>query len=381
MRILFLHCAKEWSGTARAFAVAARGLAARGYNVTFLAEPHSNVEQSASRMANVASKIGGEDPVAQRDVAPFEIVPFSCEGGWFSAARRMRHLFRRWDADVVMVHTEQEHIIAAVACWFGRKGRVVRRTPASCQLAMGGKGKFANWLTKTTYLFASEEDARIAILPRKADRTTIARLGVDPSRYPDRTAVAQEPKTEDIRYIICVYDPTSRGRAATAIRTVSMLAPRHPYLRLIIFGAGSDSEDLRMQAAALDVMDLVSFLGERDDHLTLMRDAELGWVVAEADTAAYGILDLMALGVPVIAAEGTVADVYVANLISGALIPTEDAATTAATVVSLLSNEEQRQAMGAAARVRVSREFPEQAMIDGFEKAIASAAGRSRKKG
>lgn len=380
MRILFLHSAREWSGTARAFAVAARGLAARGYNVTFLAEPHSNVEQSTSRMANVASRTGGEDPASPTNVAPFEVVAFSGFGNWFAAARRLRHLFRRWEADVVMVHTEQEHMIAAVACWFGRKGRVVRRTPANCQLAMGGKGKFANWLTKTTYLFSSEEDARLAILPRKADRTIIARLGVDTSRYPDRTATTQEPKPEDIRYIICVYDPTSRGRAATAVRTVSMLAPRHPYLRLIIFGAGSDSEDLRMQAAALNVMDLVSFLGERDDHLTLMRDAELGWVVAEADTAAYGILDLMALGVPVIAAEGSVADVYVANLISGVLIPPEDAAATAATVVTLLASEEQRQAMGAAAKVRVSREFPEKAMIDGFESAISAAAGRSRNK-
>jgi len=381
VRILFLHCAREWSGTARAFAVAARGLAARGYNVTFLAEPHSNVEQSASRMATVASKLGGEDPVARRDVAPFEVVPFSCDGTWFGAAWRLRHLFRRWDADVVFVHTEREHIIASVACWLGRSGKIIRRTPSSCQLAMAGKGKFANWLTRTTYLFASENDARIALLPRRTDRGAIARLGVDPSRYPNRTAVTQEPKPEDIRYIICVYDPTSRGRAATAIRTVSMLAPRHPYLRLIIFGAGSDSEDLRMQAAALNVMDLVSFLGERDDHLTLMRDAELGWVVAEADTAAYGILDLMALGVPVIAAEGGVGDVYVANLISGALIPAEDAATTAATVVTLLSSEEQRQAMGAAARVRVGRDFPEQAMIDGFEGAVTTAAGRSRHKG
>ncbi len=381
MRILFLHCTREWSGTARAFAVAARGLAARGYNVTFLAEAHSNVEQSVSRMATVASKLGGDDPVAQRDVAPFDIVPFPCEGNWFSCAWRLRHLFRRWDADIVFVHTEREHIIASMACRLGGSGKVVRRTPASCQLAMAGKGKFANWLTSTTYLFASDGDARIAILPRRNNRSAIARLGVDVSRYPDRTAVQQEPKPDDIRYIICVYDPTSRGRAATAIRTVSMLAPRHPYLRLIIFGAGSDSEDLRMQAAALNVMDIVSFLGERDDHLTLMRDAELGWVVAEADTAAYGILDLMALGTPVIAAEGSVADVYVANLISGALVPPEDAATTAATVVTLLSSEEQRQAMGSAARTRVTREFPEQAMIEGFEAAIQTATGRSRTRG
>ena len=370
MRVLFLHCAREWSGTARSFAVAARGLAARGFNVTFLAEPHSNVEQSASRMATVAQKIGGAESGGSREVAPFEIAPFSCEGPWFSTAWRLRHLFRRWDADVVLVHHEREHLIASMACWLGRSGRVVRRTPAGCRLEMGFGGKFAGWMTRTTYLFASESDIRLASLPKGA-ATQVARLGVDSSRYPDRTILAQEPKADEIRYIICVYDPTSRGRAATAIRTVSMLAPRHPYLRLIIFGAGSDSEDLRMQAAALDVMHLVSFLGERDDHLTLMRDAELGWVVAEADTAAYGILDLMALGVPVIAAEGSVAETFVANMISGTLVPVEDAATTAATVVTLLSNEEQRIAMGSGARARVAREFPEAAMIDGFEAALS----------
>jgi len=242
-------------------------------------------------------------------------------------------------------------------------------------------GKFAAWLTPTTYLFADESDVKLAKLPRKAGAPVVAMLGVDTTRYPERSKNGA-PESADVaglKYIICVYDPTSRGRAATAIRTVSMLSPRHPYLRLMIFGAGSDGEELRMQAAALGVLDLVSFLGERDDHLMLMRDAELGWVVAEADTAAYGILDLMALGVPVIAAEGTIAEAYVANMITGTLIPPDDAATTASAVVSLLTNEEQRVAIGAAGRQRVAREFPEQEMVDGFEKAANSAGGRHRR--
>lgn len=380
MYILFLHCTREWSGTARAFAVAARALAARGHTVRFLAEPDSSVEQSVSRIATTASKQGA-DPQGQRDVAPFEIVQYEGSGWWFGAASRLRKLFRRWDADVVFVTTEREHLIASVACWFGRRGAIVRRTPAGRVLEMRFAGKFAAWLTRTTYLFADENDVRMAKLPRRAGTATVAMLGVDTSRYPERTGGAT-PENADglgIRYIICVYDPTSRGRAATAIRTVSMLSPRHPYLRLMIFGAGSDSEELRMQAAALGVLDLVSFLGERDDHLLLMRDADLGWVVAEADTAAYGILDLMALGVPVIAAEGTVAEAYVANMITGTLIPPDDAATTASAVASLLTNEEQRAAIGAAGRQRVAREFPEQAMVDGFEKAAIAAGGRSRR--
>jgi glycosyltransferase involved in cell wall biosynthesis len=374
VRVLFLHCARDWSGTARAFAVAARGLAARGYDVTYLAEPHSSVEQQATRMAAVASRIGGDDPVApKKNVAPFEVNAFSCDGFWFVCAWRLRHLFRRWDSDVVFVHSEREHLIASAACWLGRRGRVIRRVPSGSELALGVAGKVAAWLTDTSYLFASELDGRKSGLDKQT-RTSIARLGVDVTRYPERNGATQTPRPEDIRYIICVYDRTSRGRAATAIRTVSMLAPRHPYLRLIIFGAGSDSEDLRMQAAALDVMHLVSFLGERDDHLTLMRDAELGWVVAEGDTAAYGILDLMALGVPVIAAEGSVAETYVANQISGTLVPPDDASLTAANVVTLLVSEEQRQAMGAAAKSRVAREFPETAMVRAFEEALQAAS-------
>jgi len=379
VRILFLHSAPEWSGTARAFAVAARGLAARGHQVSYVAEADSSAQQSASKITAVAEKLGGTNPVADRDVAPFDVLPFAWEGTWLGIALRLRNLFRRWDPDAVFVTTEREHLIAAASCWLGGGGAVVRRSPAGSALSQGFAGRFAGWLTRTTYLFASEYDARRSVI-KGGGRPTVAVLGVDASRYPHRTEAAspQSPEDVGIRYIICVYDPTSRGRAATAIRTISLLAPRHPYLRLMIFGAGSDSEDLRMQAAALGMLDIVSFLGERDDHLTLMRDADLGWVVADGDTAAYGVLDLMALGVPVLAAEGSVAEAYIANLISGVLLPPEDAWTSAATLVNLLTKDDQRVAMGAAARARVAREFPEQALVDGFENAAEAAAGHHR---
>jgi glycosyltransferase involved in cell wall biosynthesis len=162
---------------------------------------------------------------------------------------------------------------------------------------------------------------------------------------------------------------------------MSMLAPRHPNLRLMIVGPGSDDEDLRMQAAALRVLHLVSFLGERDDQVSLMKDAHLGWVVAEADTGAYGILDLMALGIPTVASEGGIAQRYIAHGISGALYPPDDSASTAAAVAGMLQSEESRAAMGKAARTRVAREFPETTTIEGFDRAANSARTRGRREG
>jgi glycosyltransferase involved in cell wall biosynthesis len=113
-----------------------------------------------------------------------------------------------------------------------------------------------------------------------------------------------------------------------------------------------------------------------------MQDAHLGWVVADADTGAYGILDLMALGIPTVASDNGVAQRYIANGISGALYPPDDSASTAATVAGMMLSDEVREQMGKAARTRVAREFPETEMIEGFDRAANNARSRGgREKG
>ncbi|HEX9130004.1 MAG TPA: glycosyltransferase family 4 protein [Gemmatimonadaceae bacterium] len=384
MHVLFLHSAREWSGTARLFARAGRGISERGAKVTFLVAPDSNVHLAVSPRRDPGQ--ARHTPIPE----PFEIIPLSTEGLFFSAARRLKSIFRRWDADAVFVTTDREHLIAATACWMARNGSIVRWTPAGKKLEMNLSGRWAARLTRTSYLFASETDRRVADIPKNAIDSTVAEIGVDVSTYPANGAkppAAEEPAASDqkqaepLKYIVCVYDPTSRGRAATAIRTMSMLSPRHPNLRLMIVGPGSDDEDLRMQAAALRVLHLVSFLGERDDVISLMQDAHLGWVVADADTAAYGILDLMALGIPTVASDDGVAQRYIANGISGALYPPDDSASTAATVAGMLTSEDARETMGKAARTRVAREFPESEMIEGFDRAANNARSKGRHQG
>jgi glycosyltransferase involved in cell wall biosynthesis len=382
LHVLFLHEAREWSGTARLFSRAARGISERGAKVTLLVTPDSNVHLAVSPR---------RDPNQPRHTPipePFEIIPFST-GGWFvAAARRLRRIFRRWDADVLFVATDHEHLIAATACWLSRDAAVVRWTPSGQKLEMGFAGRLATRLARTSFLFATETDRRAANIPKRALESSVAELGINVANYPTNDGKSPAPEgdsasdqkaAEPLKYVVCVYDSSARGRAATAIRTISMLSPRHPNLRLIFVGPGSDDEDLRMQAAALRVLHLVSFLGERDDQINLMRDAHLGWVVADGDTGAYGILDLMALAIPTVASEGGVAQRYIAHGISGALYPPDDSASTAATVAGMLTSEETREAMGKAARVRVAREFPEEEMIEAFDRAANNARTRGRR--
>ncbi|MDQ2889387.1 MAG: glycosyltransferase [Gemmatimonadota bacterium] len=362
MRYLFLHSGREWSGTARAFAAAAQGLARRGHSVTFAAEPDSTVERVVSQTATA-----GERPLL--DVEPIEL-----GGTWLGAASELARLLRRKKADVVFVHTDREHLVAAVAYRLGSRARVVRRIRAGAGAGMRRTGRIAARIAPTCYLFASETDAQTAHVPRRATGRIVARMGV-PESPPQNAA---DLAGGDVN-VVCVHDASSRSRAAAAIRTVAMLAPRHPGLRLVVIGEGAYDDDLRMQAAALNALQLVTFLGDRADQIEVMRSARLGWVVADADTAAYGILDFMSLGIPVLAPERSVAQELVLHDITGMLVPADDANLTAAVAAELLSSDSRREAMGAAARSRVGRENAEAAMIDGFELAAAASARRAKR--
>jgi glycosyltransferase involved in cell wall biosynthesis len=234
-------------------------------------------------------------------------------------------------------------------------------------------------LAGVTALFNSEQERRNAVAAGLAVPSAVAPLGVDVATYDDvrpapRENIGAPPQS---RLVVCVFEPTARARISVVLRTMAQLAPRHPELRLAIVGPGSDDENLRMHAAALGITNVVGFLGEREDELAVLASADVGWVAANCDAAAFAYMDLMALRIPVIAEREPLAQHYVADGITGVLIPPSDAPETAALVATFLAKGDQRAAMGNAARARIAREFPEPAMMEGFERATG-AAGAAR---
>ena len=362
MRVLFYHTATEWTGSARVFDAAARGLVARRWEVTFACLGGSPVEARASR--------GG-----------YDVVPVWLGRGWIPESWRLREVLLERFIEVIFVHTEREQRVAALALRLAERGAVVRRLRAGERVTFRMGARLAARMAATGVVLSSAIDREAAPrLPPRSLEPVVAQLGVDARRHDETRAITASalgapPST---RLLACVYDPSGKPRAATVLRTLALLKPRHPELRLAIVGAGADHEDLRMHAAALGITSVVSHLGVREDHLSVLRAAELGWVVAEHDEAAFGYLDLMALRVPVLAPRTPLAQHYVADGIAGSLLAAEDAPATAARVASILAHDEQRLAMGNAGHLRALREFPESEMIDGFERAASAARDRVR---
>jgi len=359
MRVLFLVTDNCWSASARAFVLAARGLMARGHDVTFACETDCPAHVRASE-ANIA------------------VVKLDVGASGAGTTMQLRRALQDRGADVVFVHTDAELLIASSAVRLGRgAGAVIQRVPPFAIASHGRGARLATRIAPTGLLFSTEADRNAADVKRYRIPAVVAPLAVDVSEH---DAVREVTKASlgappDCRLIVCVTDSGDKRRVFTALRTLALLAPRHPELHLAIVGAAR-LDELRMHGAALGMNAMVTYLGPRDDELSIIRASSVGWVAADGDAAALAALDFMAFRIPVLAERTPLTEHYVADGIAGALLAPADPTTTAASVAAFLAKDEQRVQMGNAGRARLQREFSYEAMIQGFEQALAAAVGR-----
>ena len=365
MRVLFYVGDNSWSGCARAFVAAARGLGARGHQVTVVCP-------------------GGSAPARRAAALGVHTVAVDPDGSAAGDAWSLRRLLQDRFVEVAFVHTDREQLVVSSAMRLAERGAIIRRVPAFLAPAFLRSGRLAMRIASAGLLFTTEAELsqaqaspELSALPLAP---AVAPLGIDVSAYDAIRPVVRGNIGLPAQglLIVCSYEPGARFRLATAMRTLALLLPRHPGVHLAVIGPGSLDDDLRMHAAALGMSTSVTFLGQRPDELSILRAADAGWVVAGGDDGAFAFLDLMAMKIPVLADRGALPQHYVADGITGLLLSPGAPSHTAAAVAPFFVHEDWRVAMGNAARTRAQRDFSEADMIDGFEQAVAAAADRTR---
>jgi hypothetical protein len=362
MRVLFYHGDSQWSGPARAMFVAARGLSARGHSVTVAC-------CTGSRLDTLLLDAGVE-------TIGIDLASNAAAGAW-----NLRRVIKEKFIEVVIVSSERDQLVVSSARMFADRGAVLRRVPSFERLEMLRSGKLALRMASSGVVVSTRAEADALDSAGWVIPPAVAPIGVDVTAYDDiQPATNAELGAPPNTMIVgCAYDPSGRYRIATVFRTIALLAPRHHMnVHVAVFGPGSADDGLRMHASALGVGSLVSFLGETRDDRRVMRAATVGWVVAGSDAAAFGCLDFMSLRIPVITDRSPLSQHYVADAITGVLLSAGDPSYTASSVSAFVASKERLAAMGNAARTRVQREFPESAMIDGFEQAVNAAGDRTK---
>lgn len=355
MRALFLVSGGLWNARARAFVLAARGMLARGHDVLLACAAECPVQVRAA---------ASEVPVMSLNPAASPT----------ASTMQIRRALKDRDFDVVFVHTDAELLMASSAVRLGRgAGVVIRRVPPFSVETRGRGARIATHIAPTGLLFSTEIDRQRADAKRHRVPSRLAPLTVDTAEH-DRVQPVEKTELgapQNSTLIVCVHDGEDKHKALTPLRTLSLLAPRHPELHLAIVSAARQ-EELRIYGAALGVNGMVTYLGAREDELAVLRAADVGWIAGNGDAAAFAALDFMALRTPVLAERDELTEHYVADGIAGVLLSQADPTTTAAAVAAFLAKPERRAAMGNAGRARLQREFSYDAMITGFESASRS---------
>jgi glycosyltransferase involved in cell wall biosynthesis len=362
MRVLFYLGEKQWSGTSRAVLDAARGLAAREHSVTIACCSDSRLDERA-RAANIETVAINSDATAT--------------GGAWDLRRIIKDKF----IEVVVVTSERDQLVVSSARLFADRGAVLRRLPSFEALTLQTSGRFALRMAASGVIITTPDEMHALNTPGWVIPPAVAPIGIDPAAFDDVEAadLGRFAIPKDGALIACAYDASGRYRIASIFRTLALLGSRRAGLRVVVFGPGSRDESLRMHASALGVGSLLSFVGDGEDEHRIMRAATAGWVVSGGDNAAYACLDFMALRVPVIAERSPLTRHYIADGITGTLLPTTDVepSYTASSVSAFLANREKLAAMGNAGRTRVQREFSDTAAIDAFERAVNAAGDRT----
>jgi glycosyltransferase involved in cell wall biosynthesis len=296
-----------------------------------------------------------------------------------SSTMQIRRALKDQNFDAVFVHTDGELLMASSALRLGRgAGRVVRRVPPYAPVIEGRGARFATKIAPTGLLFSTDGDRSRVVDTGHRLPAMLAPLAVNLSDH-DRIQAAKSLLGAPANAVLmaCVHDGDDQRQVLNLLRTLAVLSSRHPELHLVIVGE-AQQEELRLKGAALGVNARVTYLGARDDELSILRAADVGWIAADGDAAAFAALDFMSFGTPVIAERSPLTEHYVADGIAGVLLPrpesAADMARVVAAVTAFLGKRDQRVAMGRAARARLEREFDFEEMIRGYEGAVSPAA-------
>jgi len=289
--------------------------------------------------------------------------------GWF----RFILWLRRARPDVVHAHLAQ-------AAWLARGSRLFAPVPIVIDTLHSAPAaalwkrlgyRLSRWLPdRITAVSESVAESHATARAVSWKNLTVLHNGIDLDEWrPDdrmRTAVREEMGTDDQFLWVTVGRLEMVKDYPTLLRAMAAL-PRSA--RLVIAGAGPLRENLSWLAANLGLAGRVRFLGN-DPNVKRWFQAADGFVLASRwEGLPMSLLEAAACELPAAATDVPGIREVIKDGETGMLAPVMDVAALACAMTAIMqASAEDRRAMGARARLRVTERFSLESAIDGWEK-------------
>lgn len=350
MRIVLSNSSVKWGGVHVVTETLARGLSARGHDITVYGAPGSILEE---RMCGVAPF----EPILHgMDLHPVTLM-------------KARRALQRGQAQVVIAMMKKDVRLTVPAAWSLRIPSIVRHAndrPLTGwiydQALFGGLPalhiansnatrdtllRSASWLRAERVMVIHNGTTTDAI-----DNARPAALGLDPDALVFGF-VGRLEKRKGLLDLMMAWQ-----RVAQAL----------PSAHLVIAGKGPDEGQARQVGGDAP---RIHWLGYRADIPSLLRALHAAVVPSHWEGFGLSALEAMIAGLPVVATNASSLPEIVSDDVTGLLVEPGNPGKLARAMIRLAEDSSMRARMGAAGRQRALSEFSEARMIDGFEKAVA----------
>ena len=292
--------------------------------------------------------------------------------------------------DVVHAHSAIGGAVARLAVLaagpFGRRPAVVY-TPHGFAFLDGSPARRRAFLAVERILGlatdrvigVSPTEAEVAwrrrVVPR--DRAVAIPNGIDPTTLPspsDGVRARAEEGWNSSPVVITVARMTPQKDPSTWLRVAARIAASRPDVRFVWVWGGETAQDVRAEALRLGIADRIDFAGYRPDARRLVAGANVFLLTSRFEGLPYGVIEALAVGVPVVATDVTGTRDVVRHGVTGLLSPAGDVEGLASQVLSMLNDPSRAAALATAGREDVVRRFSIDTMVEATATVYRSVA-------
>jgi len=279
----------------------------------------------------------------------------------------LRGLIREHQIDIVHSHDYKTNLLAYL---LAKVGEVVPLSTVHGWSGHSAKERYLYYpadqrlLTRFPRLVAVSGQIRSVLVAKGADprRVSVVLNGIDPQvHFRDRAQEASVRRElaidSDAQVIGSVGRLEREKRFDLLIDTVRSLLSKYPRLRLVVAGAGSQSEFIEAYAIARLPPGVCRFLGNRDDVIRLHHAFDCYVQSSANEGTSNSVLEAMAMETPIVATDVGGTNEMIATEVHGLIVPPNEVNALALAIDRTLSDRVATAARVSAARRRVEGEL------------------------
>ncbi|HOL65312.1 MAG TPA: glycosyltransferase family 4 protein [Accumulibacter sp.] len=361
LRIVHSEASCGWGGQEIRILEEARGLIARGHDVSLLCPPEARIYSEAPRFDVPAHPL----PIGRKRLA---------------GVLALRRWLKQQRPDVVNTHSSTDSWLAGLACASLRDPpAIVRTRHISAPIAVNAASR---WLygRSARHVVTTGEALRQTLiddLQLSPARVTSVPTGIDTQRFaPGDKAVARQALglEPDKRYLGIVA--TLRSWKGHLYLLDAFAKLRQDNCQLLIVGEGPMLDNIRSRIAERRLADRVLLAGQRLDPENWLRALDVFCLPSYANEGVpQAIMQAMSSGLPIVTTPVGAILEAVRDGHSALVVPPRDAVALADAVQRLLADPALAARLGSAARQRAGEHFARERMLERMEAIFSATTG------